>query len=81
MTNSDNREDVSSTFIFKVDVKLSDIEADAIKQIIKYATLTEIARLDPSRDLIARPLKDADTGLGGVGGRGTDGFFISSVSA
>jgi hypothetical protein len=63
--------------VYRVDIELSEQEVNRLKEILKYATLSEIARMDASRDLKATVLDTVALGGSGLGSGGTIGFMIA----
>ena len=75
MAGKEKKKGVS--LVYRVDLELSQEEVTRLKEILKYATMAEIARLDASKDLKATVLDTAALGGPGFNGHGTMGFMIA----
>ncbi|ODR97640.1 hypothetical protein AUC69_11050 [Methyloceanibacter superfactus] len=50
--------------VYQLDLELAQSEIDRIKEVLRFATLSELARLDASRDLKVTPLTGNELGVG-----------------
>jgi hypothetical protein len=74
---ADEKTQKGVSLVYRVDLELSKEELTRLKEVLKYATMAEIARLDASKDLKATPLDTETLGAGLPGFGNTMGFFIA----